>query len=652
MELRAPAIPLITIDPYFSIWSFGDRLYDDVTRHWTGSRQSMCGLIKNNGKVYRFLGKVQDSEQFYVCEPDALEQKNLSITPTKTEYIFGNTDIELKVSFFSPLLTNDLLLLSSPVSYIEYEIKGENCENAELYFDICCEACADNCLQSVKLSRTDMGICAGNVEQNVLNRSDDNIRIDWGYLHLLDEEAFFGKALQSRLAFITGNDIEILPEEEEYCLSAVRPVMTVIKKNKHGIIALAYDDIKSIEYFNEKLNAYYKFNGDSFEDVCKKALSEVEDIKKKCEQFDDELIKKATEISDEYAQIISVTYRQAVAAHKLCYDEKGLLFISKECYSNGCAATLDVTYPSMPLFLVLNSELVKAMLRPIFEYAQKEEWSYDFTPHDVGQYPLLNGQVYGKDLETGIIAEDMQMPIEECGNILIAVYAVCKYSNDFSYAHENETLLKKWGNYLSEYGYDPANQLCTDDFCGHLAHNCNLSIKGIIGLYICGELFGIEEYKEKAKEYAKRWEENALEEDHYKLAFDLENSYSIKYNIIWDKLFSFNIFDNDIFDKESKYYEKIMFKYGIQLDSRSTIAKNDWIMWAAVLSDDKQYRDKIIHSLWNMINETKQRVPLTDRFDAATGEQIAKLKSDVVYGFSNRTVVGGFAILLLEKFGK
>ena len=95
-----------------------------------------------------------------------------------------------------------------------------------------------------------------------------------------------------------------------------------------------------------------------------------------------------------------------------------------------------------------------------------------------------------------------------------------------------------------------------------------------------------------------------------------------------------------------------MFKYGIQLDSRSTIAKNDWIMWAAVLSDDKQYRDKIIHSLWNMINETKQRVPLTDRFDAATGEQIAKLKSDVVYGFSNRTVVGGFAILLLEKFGK
>lgn len=648
MNLRIPAVPLITIDPYFSIWSFGDRLYDGVTRHWTGARQSMCGLIKNNGKVYRFLGKAQDSECFYQCEPDVLEQKELIITPTKTEYIFANDDITLRVSFISPLLTEDLLLLSRPASYIEYEVTGDNCVDTEIYFDICCEACVNNHMQSVSLLKTDLGICCGNAEQNILNKSGDNVRIDWGYLHLLDKDAFFAEVHQSRFSFMTSNPIEPISTDNKYLLCEIRPVMVVIKKEMRGVITLAYDDKKCIEYFGKKLDCYYKINGDSFEDVCIKALSEFDDIKDKCIDFDNCLLDKAKCVSKEYADIIAVTYRQAVAAHKLCYDEKGPLFISKECFSNGCAATLDVTYPSMPLFLLLNSSLVKAMLRPIFEYAQMDEWVYDFAPHDVGQYPLLNGQVYGKDEDTGEILEDMQMPIEECGNILISVYAVCKYSNDFSYAYENEELLKKWGRYLFEYGYDPANQLCTDDFCGHLAHNCNLSIKGIIGLYICGEIFEIEEYKEQARKYAKKWKDNAKDGDHYKLAFDLDGSYSIKYNLVWDKLFGFNIFDKEIFEQEADFYGRLLNKYGIPLDSRGIIGKNDWTMWAAILSDDREYRNRIIHSIWDMIHETKQRVPLTDRYDVKTGEQVAKLKTDVIYGFSNRTVVGGFAILLIE----
>ncbi len=56
-ELRAPAYPLITIDPYTSAWSETDQLFDSPVRHWTGKTHSLIGALRVDGKVYRFLGK-------------------------------------------------------------------------------------------------------------------------------------------------------------------------------------------------------------------------------------------------------------------------------------------------------------------------------------------------------------------------------------------------------------------------------------------------------------------------------------------------------------------------------------------------------------------------------------------------------------------
>lgn len=647
-DFRVPAVPLILNDPYFSIWSFGDELYCDSPRHWTGARNSMVGMVKYDSKVYRFMGKVSDCSNFYYCEPDVIPQKSVEVKPTGTKYTFENSEFVLEVNFLSPLLADDLLLLSRPVSYIEYKVtpkKGK--AESFLYFDIACEACVDDLTQTVKLYRGENGLYCGSTEQKILKKSGDDVKIDWGYLHLLEKGGYFGKALQCRDAFARSRDVEFLTDGEEYKISDTNPVMAVVKKGNRGVIAIAYDDIKSIEYFDKHCDAYYKSNGDTFDDICKKAICEFSEIKEKCNAFDDMLIKKAECVNSEYAKIISLIYRQTIAAHKLCFDDEGMLFISKECFSNGCAATLDITYPSSPLFAALNPELIKGMLRPIFDYVKRDEWKFDFAPHDVGCYPKLNGQFYGLNIETGELAEDMQMPVEECGNALICTYAVCRAQGDFSYAEENRDILEKWGNYLTEYGFDPDEQLCTDDFGGHLNHNCNLSVKAIVGIYACGELLKNDDMKQKAREYAKLWCEKARDGEKCKMAFDADDTWSIKYNMVWDKIFGFDLFPSEVYEAEVKFYESKMTKYGIPLDYRDDTGKLDWIMWAARMSDNEEFREKVIHSVVNMISDTKQRVPLTDYFSVETAEQKVWAFYRAPAGFSNRSVVGGIGILLL-----
>jgi len=294
------------------------------------------------------------------------------------------------------------------------------------------------------------------------------------------------------------------------------------------------------------------------------------------------------------------------------------------------------------LFLLYNTELVKGMLRPVFRYAASSEWLFDFAPHDVGRYPLANGQAYGMSMER-------QMPIEECGNMLIMTAAVCLADGRAEFAAEHWGLLTKWVEYLIDHGMDPGNQLCTDDFGGHLSHNANLSIKAIIGIgsygLICGKLGQLEQqrkYLEIAKQMAAQWEEMAREEDHYKLAFDAPGSWSLKYNLVWDELFGLGLFSNEVRSTEIAFYLNKMNRYGAPLDNRQTYTKADWLIWAATLAEHNEQFEQLIEPFWNFLHESPSRVPITDWYYTIDGRMT---------GFINRSVVGGLFVKILSDIG-
>lgn len=651
---RAASIPLVTHDPFFSIWSPYDHLYDGATEHWCGKEQNLNGYVTVDGKRYAFLG--------YVKGCPVIPQKSVEVTATATEYIFENEKIVLKCRFTSPLLLDDMVLVSRPCTYIDLEVEKKDAKEVFVEFSVSDDVVHYDEDVVAGYSGSYKGFnyaYMGKVMQSPLCGSGDSTTINWGYAYLACKEdnvtLFFGRVSQS-----------------------IRIKMELEDKKSSGFI-FAYDDMLSINYFGQWRKAYWTEKYATILDAIEAAFKDKEETLEKAKKLDQEIEERAHALGGEsYAFLCNMSYRQAISGHKLITDEEGnILFLSKENNSNGCIGTVDVSYPSIPLFLLYNTEYVKGMLRPIFKFASCDVWTYDFAPHDVGRYPYAWGQVYGfaprrteeaylwkyrgksgngvvfpplymYPADRELLSFDLQMPVEECGNMLIMMAVVCRQDGNAEFAKEHWDVLKQWTKYLIEFGADPGEQLCTDDFAGHLAHNVNLSVKAIMGIEsfamlaeMLGETKEAEHYHKLAKEMAADWEARAYAGDHYKLVFDNPDSWSLKYNLVWDKLWGSGLFSEEVYEKELAYYVKMQNAYGTPLDSRSDVTKSDWLLWCASLAATKEQREALIKPIADYLENAPVRVPFGDYYHTESGHYCE---------FKARTVQGGiFMPMLFEK---
>jgi hypothetical protein len=655
--LRPPAVPLVTHDPYFSVWSMNDRLADDRTKHWTGAPHGMVGMVTIDKRAYRLMG------QSHNPLPEPMRQTALEVTPTRTVYRFESDGVALSLTFMSPLLPEDLEVMSRPVTYLTWEARTTDGRehSVALYFDCTAELAVNTADQKVTWARADVGnievLSVGTQQQPVLEKSGDDVRIDWGRLYVAVPPS--GGARESiawnqtaRRGFVEQG---FLPDTDDldqpraakdqlpalavvYHLGRIKPQTNV---SRH--LLLAYDDLYSVEYFNRRLRPYWRRAGAGAADLLKAAERDYPSIKERCERFDAELMADLRAAGgEEYARVAALAFRQTVAAHKLAADWDGTpLFFSKENFSNGSIDTVDVTYPSAPFFLLFNPQLLKAQLRPVLDYGSSARWKFPFAPHDLGTYPLANGQTYGGGEKT----EENQMPVEESGNMLLLVAALAKAEGDAKFADRYWPLLSKWAAYLREKGMDPENQLSTDDFAGHLAHNTNLSLKAILalGAYAgladaLGKKAEAADYRREAQGMAERWVRMADDGDHYRLAFDRPGTWSQKYNLVWDRLLGLGLFPPTVARKELAFYKTKQNTYGLPLDNREAYTKLDWTVWTATLAETPADFRALVAPVYRFVNESPSRVPLTDWYGTVDGKQV---------GFQARSVVGGVYVKLL-----
>ncbi len=646
---RLPALPLIVNDPYFSIWCAADKLTDVQTTHWAGFEKPLCGTAQIDGVNYRFLG---------LGTEEAMQTISQTVTPTSTEAIFAAGGVQITLRFTTPLLLDQPEVLSMPATYVD--IAADSTDGREhqvsLKFFMSDQLC---CTDGDKVKKPMLAksyeaegwqvAFIGRRQQGILSVSGDKLAIDWGYLYLSAES---GVAI----------------EENGLSVSASGTVKGGKTAAIHAVTA--YDDIASINYFGKICPAYYARNGKTILDAILYFKNNAAQLKAACAALDEQLLSDAeARGGEDYQLIVSAAYRHTIGAHKLIADENGdMVFLSKENDSNGCIGTVDVSYPSIPLFLLYNPEFVRGMCRPVLKFAKLPVWKYDFAPHDVGRYPHATGQVYGyisdgienkggnayPPLYTYPAGVDIyrlrsQMPVEESGNMLLMLYAAARADGDYALIRKYMDLLDKWVKYLIEYGEDPGEQLCTDDFAGHLARNINLSAKAICGVAAyaliqkgIGNGSMYEEYMEKARTMAASWFERANAGGYTYLTFN-KQGWSMKYNMVWDKLLSLHMLPDSFCRTETESYVDRMNEYGLPLDSRADYTKSDWILWSASMADDDTFR-KIIAPVAKFLRETSTRVPFSDWYDTKTGKYVH---------FIARSVQGGLYMpLLMDKWTK
>ncbi|HZU25990.1 MAG TPA: DUF4965 domain-containing protein [Bryobacteraceae bacterium] len=648
-SFRPPAVPLVVHDPYFSIWSMSDRLNADATRHWTGHPRELVSLIRVDGTAYRLMGAEPR-------EAPALQQTSVEVLPTRTIYRFTAPKVAVEMTWTTPALLDDPDLLSRPITYLTWRVSSSDGRQHDiaLYLDASYDLAVNTDDEPVTFGRVQIGdlpvLRVGSQEQPVLKKQGDDVRIDWGHFYLAPDRAAgvhlaIRDADETRAAFVKNGHIPDFdnPDESTPVLAMEIDPQPVGAAPVSRYAMLAYDDVWSIEYFQRRVRPWWRRNGAGVADILRAASRDYAALTDRCARFDEELTADLRSAGGEkYAHLASLAYRQALGAQKLVADADGTaLYFPKEDFSNGCIGTVDVIYPGAPMLLLFAPKLLEAELRPVFDYAAMPRWKFPFAPHDLGTYPKADGQVYGGGERT----EEDQMPVEESGNLLILTAALARAEGNAAFAAKYWPLLEKWAAYLKEKGLDPENQLSTDDFAGHLAHNANLSIKAIDALGAFAQLCDLTghraeatRYRTLAEQYARRWTELAADGDHYKLAFDKPGTWSQKYNLVWDRLLGLNLFPPDVARRELAFYATHQKTYGLPLDNRKDYTKLDWIFWTATLADSKAEFESLIDPAWRFANESPTRVPLTDFYSTTTAKKM---------GFQARSVVGGLFIRLL-----
>jgi hypothetical protein len=661
--IRPPAIPLVVRSPYLSTWLAADNLPGTWPTFWTGRITAMAGLATIDGTPFLFLGapSLPNANPFAT-----MRQLSVTTTATKSEFVLQQAGVELTVTFLSPVTPGDLKRQSQPLSYISMRARSVDghSHKVAVYFDISGEWASADSGRSITWDQESHAAGSTDVISLSYTQSDPQVlaensdTAEWGTIVLsspdrpgltwqIGADADVRRQVVSNGALLNSLDAD-KPRaiRDRWPVFAFNLDLGSVGRGSSAPFVLSLGHVRepAVSYLTERLAPLWKsywstwpamvgaFHLDFTASVSRSAL------------LDAKIERDATRAAGpKYAALCAVAFRQAYAGTELVSRNGKPWAFLKEISSDGNVLTIDVTYPCMPVFLYADPAYLGLILAPILDYVENHGYPKVFAPHDLGSnYPNASGHLGGTGEE--------DMPVEESANMLImtaSYLARIPAAQRAAFATAHYPILKQWADYLVDNALDPNLQNQTDDFTGFIAHSVNLALKGIVGIgamsqiaTAAGKSTESAGYLATARSYIGQWQTKAMDTagDHLKLAYDQNDTWSLKYNGYPDRLLRLGLVPASIAETEATWYLSRAATDGVPLDIRHGFTKADWEMWtAAWLKDHAQIRDLLVAGLYTFANTTGQRVPMTDWYDTVTNRQS---------GFQARPVVGGYFALL------
>lgn len=625
MQFRPPAVPLVTFDPYMSIWSEHDHLANHPTVYWDGRKQNLISAIRVDGHTYRLMGGRPK-------RGGVLHQISVNVLPLETVYRFAGAGIRVRLSFLTPRLPKRVADLTQPVTYIRWAVRSTDgrVHHIQIYYSTSSAVAVNKSYQRVVWTKEHFGpltaFKCGTPTQNYFNISGDPVGLDWGYIYTVAPSAqsvgAFLPVHQALKNFRSQGTLGPSPSSHgPERVSHGRPVEAFVlnlgavsSKPVSRQVMVAYDEVWAIDYFGEYLRPYWRKGGVTPAEMFQRAWKSRRQLRTAAAEFDRRVQADAIKVGGRrYAVIASLAYRQALAAMGMAADRNGQpLVFTKEETSGGDIATVDVIFPASPLFLLFNPQMEAASIVPVLASADTPKWRFAWAPHDLGTYPIARGH-YATGGEN--------MPVEESGNVIIICCAIAEAEGNAHFAAKYWNLLEKWVAFLRKSGFDPGNQLSTNDFLGFMAHNANLSVKAIVamGAYakLCqmrGMTAEARSYRDLAHRWAIKWMRIDRDGNHYKMAFNQPGTWSQLYNMAWDQALGLHIFPKAVRRREMKFYMTQLHTYGLPDRSTVTQTKTDFSIWTATMATRRSEFNAIINRIYKFLDKTPTRVPLADQY--------------------------------------
>ncbi|KAF5344089.1 hypothetical protein D9758_008834 [Tetrapyrgos nigripes] len=666
-----PSFPLAVRTPYLSAWlpqGKGIPLNGGWPQFWNGQIVGWAGFIKVDGQAYSYLGDPGVQAPFQKAV-----QKSSHFTSTQSVFVLSAGPVDVTVTFLSPVEPDDLVKQSFPFSYMAiscYSADGGS-HSVQVYSDISGEWVAGNTTLTVNWNTTIQDALTHTVAlQDQTEFVEDNDRI-------LQGSAFYSTLNQaSGLTYQTGSDVDVratfinqgkLNNTQDTNFRAIQDNWPVFAyAHDLGTVTSASTNpvVIAVGHVRDPVVHYIVENGElqnrsalffnqftQPQDAITSFLQDYNDALSRAQKLDSKVEADASAISSDYAGIVALSIRQALASVEITISKKSdgsfnasdILIFMKEISSDGNTNTVDVIYPSWPALLYLNPLMGKYLLEPLFLYQTTGQYPNKFSVHDIGaHYPIANGHNDGKD---------EVMPVEESGNMLIMALSYARETGDNSQLQRYQNLLDQWTQFLIEDSLIPTNQISTDDFAGPLPNQTNLAIKGIIGIKAMSEVASIlgdsaksSNYSSIASSFVSQWQDLAASSDgnHLTLAYGNTSSWGLSYNLYADKLLNLNLFPNSVYTMQTQWYKIVANNFGVPLDTRHTYTKSggvtsDWEVWTASFMTDSSTRDLLISSVHKFASGGTSSQPLTDFYETIDGAP---------QGFRARPVVGGHLALL------